>query len=234
MARAVPHSDDAWRRRLVIPNYQVQEAAKYARIAPQTVVHWQKGAAGPALAPRVPRLALSYMQLIEVAIVAAMRKAGVPLKRIRETRDYIRKTLTSEFPFAEHRFKTDGHRLFMDFDQFVGRKRGRGKLLRPDQGGQLAWDAVIGRLDEFEYERGAGRVIRWHVAGPKSSVVIDPRVSFGAPMIKGVPTWAIRGRWTAGEDPEEIADDFGLRKAEVVDALAFEGVDDDRLRKWLH
>ena len=91
------------------------------------------------------------MQLIEVAVVAALRKEGVSLKRITDTREYVARTLKSEFPFAEYRFKTDGRRLFMDFAEIVGTKRGRGKLLRPDQQGQLAWAAVIGRLREFDY-----------------------------------------------------------------------------------
>jgi len=229
---AVATSHDAWRRRLFLPNYQVQEAARYARIAPQTVVHWQKGTAGP-LAPRDRREALSYLQLIEVAVVAALRKYGVPLRRIRDARDYFARTLKSEHPFAEYRFKTDGHRLFIDFSEIVGSKRGKGTLLRPDQQGQLAWEAVIGRLKEFDYER-RGIVIRWHVAGADSTVVIDPRISFGEPMVKGVPTWIIKGRWAAGEAPDEIAGDFGLGQMEVVDALSFEGIDDDQLRKWLH
>jgi uncharacterized protein (DUF433 family) len=230
---SVAESEEAWRRRIFLPNYQVQEAARYAHVAPQTVVQWQKGAAGPALAPREQRVALSYMQLIEVAIVAALRNSGVTLRRIRDAREYVQQTLKSEFPFAEYRFKTDGQRLFMDFAEIVGKRKGRGTLLRPDQGGQLAWEAVIGRLEEFEYERNR-IVIRWHVAGPQSAVAIDPRVSFGAPMVKGIPTWAIKGRWEAGETPEEIADDFSLRKAEVVDALSFEGIDEARLRKWLN
>jgi uncharacterized protein (DUF433 family) len=229
MPAAAP-SGDSWRRRLYLPNYPVQEAARYAKIAPQTVVHWQKGT---ALAARREREPLSYMQLIEVAVVAALRKEGVSLKRIRDAREYLSRTLRSEFPFAEYRFKTDGRRLFMDFAEVVGAKRGGGKLLRPDQQGQLAWKAVIGRLKEFDYERH-GIVISWHVAGLDSAVVIDPRYSFGAPMVKGVPTWAVKGRWAAGEMPDEIADDFGLREEEVVDALSFEGIDHDQLRKWLH
>jgi uncharacterized protein (DUF433 family) len=231
---AVAQSEDAWRRRIFLPTYQVQEAAKYAQIAPQTVVQWQKGAAGAALAPREQRTALSYMQLIEVAVVAALRKEGVPLKRIRDTRQYLENTLKSEFPFAEYRFKTDGRRLFIAFAEIAGPKKGRGKLLRPDQQGQLAWDAVIGRLTEFDYEGASGRVIRWRVAGAASAVIIDPRVSFGAPMVKGIPTWAIKGRWEAGESPDDIAADFSLRKTEVVDALVFEGIEDARLRKWLN
>lgn len=231
MPAAIP-SKDAWRRRLYLPNYQVQEAARYARIAPQTIVQWQKGNAG-ALAPRPHREALSYLELIEVAVVATLRAAGVALWRMREARTYLSNTLKSEYPFAQYRFKTDGRALFIDFAEVVGAKKGFGKLLRPDQQGQLAWEMVIGRLTEFDYER-RGIVIRWHVRGSDYPVVIDPRVSFGSPMIKGVATWAIKERWYAGEPPDEIADDFGLRETDVVDALAFEGVDDDQLRKWLH
>jgi uncharacterized protein (DUF433 family) len=217
---------------LFLPNYQVQEAARYARIAPQTIVQWQKGNRG-ALAPRPHREALSYLELVEVAVVAALRNQGVSLSRIREAREYLASTLKSEYPFAQYRFKTDGRRLFIDFAEVVGLKRGFGKLLRPDQQGQLAWESVIGRLTEFDYERN-GIVIRWHVAGANSAVIIDPRISFGSPMVKGVPTWAIKGRWAAGEALDEIADDFGLRETEVVDALAFEGISDDQLKKWLH
>jgi uncharacterized protein (DUF433 family) len=229
-ARSSP--EEAWRRRLVLPTYQVQEAARYAHITPQTVRHWQKGEKGPALAPRELRKALSYMQLIEVAVVAALQKEGVALKRVRETREWLQQRLSSEFPFAEYRFKTDGKALFMDFDQIAGAK-GRGKLIRPDQQGQLAWAAVIGRLKEFDYEN-RHRVIRWRVGGDKSAVVIDPRVSFGAPAIRGIATWAVKGRWEAGETPEEIAEDFNLRKQDVIDALTFEGVEDAQLRKWLN
>src|SRR5436305_556835 len=81
-------SEDAWRRRLFLPSYQVQEAAKYAQISAQTVVQWQRaaGTGAAAVAHRDRRIALSYMQLIEVAVVAALRKEGVPLSRIRDTR----------------------------------------------------------------------------------------------------------------------------------------------------
>lgn len=234
-------ADEAWRRRLVLPAYQVQEAARYAEITPQTVRRWQKGETGPALEPREPRKALSYLQLIEVAVVSALQKEGMRLRQIREAREWLQQRLSSEFPFAEYKFKTDGEGLLMDYAQIAGKKAGRGKLVRLDRGtgksrwapGQLAWKAVMGRLKEFDYE-GQRRVIRWHVGDPKSRVIIDPRVSFGAPTIKGMATWAIKGRWEAGETPEEIAADFGLRKEDVITALAFEGIKDVQLRKWLN
>ena len=160
------------------------------------------------------------MQLIEVAVVAAFRKAGVPLKRIRAAREYAAHTLKSEHPFAEYKFKEEGKHLWLDSGHIDVKP---GTVLSADQGGQLAWEAVIGRLREFEYEKD-GIVLRWHVAGPSKPIIIDPRISFGAPTVRGTPTWIIKGRWDAGESDADIADDFGLRKEEVRDALRFEGV----------
>jgi uncharacterized protein (DUF433 family) len=222
---------EPWRRRLFLPNYQLREAARYAQIGADTVADWHKVGRRKTLSTREGKAALSYMQLIEVAVVAAFRKAGLGLKNIRETREYVAKQFSSEFPFAEYRFKADGKRLVMDFQEIEGEK-GKGKILRPDQGGQLAWEAIIGRLSEFDYEH-KGIVIKWHVAGPKSPIVIDPRVAYGAPTIKGTPTWAISGRWDAGEPVSSIADDFGLTEQEVREALIFEGVSGDGSR-WTH
>src|SRR5215218_10175175 len=93
--------DEPWRRRLFLPSYQIGEAATYARISPQTVVAWHQIEAA-ILTQRDKRAALSYMQLIEVAVVAAFRKMNVPLKRIRAAREYAKRSLRSEYPFAEY------------------------------------------------------------------------------------------------------------------------------------
>lgn len=226
---------EPWRRRLYLPNYQIGEAARYAKISPQTVAAWHKEGARAkvTLSAKEQGAALSYMQLIEVAVVAAFRKAKIQLPRIRAAREYIRKTLKEEYPFCVYKFKTDGKGLWVDYEQIEG-EQGKGKHLRADQGGQLAWDEIIGPvLKEFEYEDNIA--VRWHVAGQKSPIIIDPRISFGAPIVKGTPTWVIKGRWAAGESIADIADDFGLRKTEVKDALAFEGIDlGIRKRKWVH
>lgn len=213
---------ESWRKRLYVPNYQVGEAARYARVSPRTVVDWHKAGHRLTLSLRERRAALSYMQLIELAVVAAFRKAGVTLKSIQSTRDYISKQLECDFPFATFRFKADGRRLVMDYAQVEG-EPGRGKLLRPDQDGQLAWEEILGRLSEFEYESD-GIAVRWHVTGANSPVVIDPRVAFGAPNVSGTPTWILKDRWKSGETIEEIAGDFDLTETDVSKGLEFEGV----------
>ena len=216
-------SSEPWRRRLYLPNYQTGEAAKYADITTQTIVAWHRetGKQARILSHKERRVELSYMQLIEVAVVSAFRKSGVSLKRIRAAREYASKTLKAEYPFAEFRFKEEAKHLWLDSEQVSGVNAGT--VVQADQEGQLTWESIIGRLREFEYEH-EGIVIRWHVAGRSSPIIIDPRIAFGAPTIGGTPTWVIKGRWNAGESDREIADDFGIKQVEVREALKFEGL----------
>lgn len=88
------------------------------------------------------------------------------------------------------------------------------------------------RLREFECEDG-GIAIRWHVRGANSPVVIDPRVSFGAPAVFGTATWILKERWSAGESVADIAGDFGIPPNQVADALKFEGIEPDYRRQNL-
>ena len=213
-----------WRRRLYLPVYKVSEAARYARTSPQTVSAWHKAGQG-TLSDKGPRDALSYLQLIEVAVVAAFRRSGVPLNRIRKARAYVATELKTEFPFAAYRFKTGGKSLLIAYEQIEG-KGGQGKLLDVTSDGQLAWEAILGpTLRDFDYE--AGLVIRWHVAGDQSSVIIDPRFAFGTPIVSGTPTWVLKERWNAGESVGDIAEDFQIETADVTSALAFEGIHAD-------
>jgi len=209
-------TDKPWLRRLNLPAYQIGEAAAYAQVAPQTVAAWHRIEA-KLLKQREARSALSYYQLIEVAVVAAFRKAGVPMKNVRAARAYAQNELKSEYPFAEYRFKENAKHLYLDAQQ-VNLKEGT--VLGADQGGQLEWETIIGRLREFEYEDQVA--LRWHVAGEGSPIIIDPRISFGAPAVEGTPTWIIRGRFEAGESNSDIADDFGLKPELVKAALKFE------------
>lgn len=235
MNMAVPERE-FWRSRLYVPNYRIREAARYAHLSSQTVAKWHSKPGSnrkSTLSVKAQGASLSYLQLIEVAVVSSFRKAGVTLKKIAAAREYLAKQLEAEFPFAEYRFKTDGKDLWMDYAQFEA-SAGDKTLLAASQGGQLAWSDIIGRLQEFDYENEDGLAIRWHLAGRDESVIIDPRIQFGAPSVEGVATWAFKGRWEAGEDIDEMADDFGIANVDVLAALRFEGIDADAGRQTRH
>lgn len=228
---AAPRPSEFWRARLKVPNYGVSEAARFADISSGTIRNWQRLSNRPSpLTQRAPGKGLSYLQLIELAVVASARDAGVGLPAIRDTREYMAREFDSEFPFAEYRFKHDGRDLWLDCMDIP--EGGEGKLLKTSAKGQLAWTEIIGRLQEFEYEDDLAT--RWHVAGNKSAVVIDPRIQFGKPSVRGIPTWIIADRVTAGDEPSYVARDYGIPLSAVADALAFEGVEHPDAKAWSH
>ena len=215
---AVSPSAEPWRKRLHLPNYQIGEAARYTHVSTNTVTAWHR-IEQKVLSPKEKRSRLSYLQLIELAVVAAFRKAKFPLPEIRAAREYVQKNLNSAYPFAEFKFKRYGRSLFTEDNKEV-----RYRLFKANAGGQLAWDELIGPvLEEFDYEH-EGIAVRWHLAGAGVPIVIDPRVSFGAPSVRGTPTWIIKGRYDAGESDSAIAEDFRLEISDVRAALKFEGV----------
>ena len=158
-------------------------------------------------------------------MVTTFRKFNVPLRNIAKTRSYMGQMFNSEFPFAEYRFKTDGYHLLMNLAE-IEPVSPTDDLIVADAGGQLGWNALMeDRLLEFDYDLEHELALQWFAAGRRSRVIIDPRVSYGAPMVKGIPTWVLKGRWKAGESISDIQEDFNLDEKEIADALRFEGVE---------
>ena len=218
------HEVEPWRRRLYLPAFRLGDAARYAKTSTRTVSYWHRGRLGdrPTLSERSPRQDLSYYQLVEVAFVATFRDLGVPLQRIRRAREYAAQVLQAEYPFAQYKWFTEGHLVLLNLRDIDG-EAPIGHLVAADAHGQIGWKEVVSdRFDQFDYEHDLALV--WHLAGRESPVSIDPRVSFGAPTVGGVPTWVLKGRWDVGESVGDIQDDFGLREEEIRRALEFEGV----------
>ena len=49
-------------------------------------------------------------------------------------------------------------------------------------------------------------------------------IAFGAPMVRGIATWVLKGRWKAGESIEDIKEDFTLGEDEIKQGLQFEDI----------
>nr|WP_279231835.1 DUF433 domain-containing protein [Thermus thalpophilus] len=105
------------------------------------------------------------------------------------------------------------------------------ELLALTRTGQLALREVLeSYLSRVERDE-RGLPLRFHPAvGARlrsEQVVLDPRVAFGAPTVRGVKTSVIALRFNAGEGLEEIAADYGLQEEEVREAVVFEGLGTD-------
>ena len=99
-----------------------------------------------------------------------------------------------------------------------------GELVSVLQGkGDTAWDEVLGPfLGTVDYEDEW--VHRWWPGGRERTVVVDPRLAYGLPVVAGtgVRTEIIRERVEAGDSPEQIGRDFGVPRRAIRHALEFE------------
>lgn len=212
------------------PAYTIAEAGRYLKIPAPTVRSWVmgrdyprqsgKGRFAPVIGlPDDPSRQLSFRNLIELAALRALRtEHEFKLSAVRAALDYARRELKITDLLASKELYARPGELFLAH---------YGKLISLNRAGQLGIKAVLdGLLTRIDWERNLP--CRFFPLLPNRvegrSVVIDPRVSFGRPVIArlGVSTGVIVDRVNAGEDPKELARDYGATADEIMDALAYE------------
>jgi uncharacterized protein (DUF433 family) len=165
---------------------------------------------------------LSFVNLIEAHVLdAARRQFQVPFPKVRSAINYLRREFRSDHPLAEQKIETDGRDLFI---------RSFGKLIAASNEGQLAMPELIeSYLRRIEWdEHGLARRLflftRNRSLEQPKFVVIDPRISFGRPVLTGtgIRTMVVVERYKAGESVEELAKDYGRERLEIEEAIRCE------------
>jgi uncharacterized protein (DUF433 family) len=147
-------------------------------------------------------------------------KARASWALIRHTYDVARERLQTPFPFARDRWLADPAGIYHREDP-------AGDVLTEMSSGgeQTAMrEALAGYLREMDFDR-AGDSLRWYPLGRNKPVVLDPYVSFGAPVVDGtgVRTETLDAMRRAGEDIDSVAWWHGLEPYQVDAAVEFEG-----------
>jgi uncharacterized protein (DUF433 family) len=216
------------------PAYPVTDAARYLRIPVATLRSWLKGRSYPtkngqqAFEPLIQRPdpelpQLSFTNLVEAHVLRIIRETyEVKLDKVRKALDYMSQEFGTAHPLVMKRFQTDGVDLFVDEMD---------RLVNVSRSGQLAMRESLKHLltrVDWNVEGIASRffpVIEL-VPQPGSDKVIflDPSIRFGKPVIagKGIPTANIVSLIDAGDEPEDVADEFGCTLEQVKAAIQFE------------
>ncbi len=211
------------------PLYTTGEAARYLRIPASTVRAWISGrsfptTAGTKLSPPVIRLLnregiyrLSLNNLVELYVLRTLRtQHAVRLQDIRRALDYAERELGIERLLIHPQLKTTGGDLFIER---------YGQLISLNRSGQVALKEVLkNALERIEWEGSlpARLFLSVPTREERKSICVDPRIHYGRPSVGGVETRVIAARVDAGEDPRELAEDYGLPLDKVMDALVFE------------
>jgi uncharacterized protein (DUF433 family) len=211
------------------PAYPFGEAAHYLNLPVSTLRAWCLGRGGPHRFRPVIRLdgkpgeGLSFINLVEAHVLAALRRLhGVKLGKVRGALDYVARQLQIDRPLADIQFQTGGVDLFVEqLDRLVNVSRD----------GQLEMASLL-RAHLKRIERDPSNVpIKLYPfttsrAAPDAPapVVIDPRIAFGRPVLKGkgVPTAILADRFKAGDSLKELAGDYEAPPEDIEEAVRCE------------
>jgi len=217
-----------------IPTYTLTDSARYLRVSVGTLRRWLLGYDFPGksgkkrhseplinVAGNDPTL-LSFYNLVEGHILSVFRKKhGITMRNVRKALDHLERNYPSPHPLADYSFLTDGLNIFIE--KFS-------ELEDITSDGQMAWRKLLKQyLDRVEYDDRNFAVRLFPFTRNQENVdvrlvVIDPKVSFGRPVIKGtgVPTRIIAERWGAGELIKDLSKDYGRREEDIEEAIRFE------------
>lgn len=216
------------------PAYSISEAASYLDMPVATLRSWVLGrnyetSTGSKFFHPLIDLAskkhrsLSFYNLIEAFTLNSMRRTDhrISMPNIRTALNYVKRRLGEQRPLLTERFLTDGVDLFLDK---------YGELVAASREGQLAMRAIL--LDSLKHIRrdSKGMPQKLYLFAPPSTestkvaVVIDPRIAFGNPVVDGtgVSTAILAQRYKAGDTFDELAEDFGLTRDAVEQAIRHE------------
>lgn len=167
---------------------------------------------------------LSFNNLCELHTLAAIRRHyRITMPAVRSALTYLQKQMSSHRPLLAAEFLTNGASLFIQH---------AGTVIDISREGQASLSADLER-DLRRVERDArGIAVKLFpvtratsgVADQPHSVVIDPKLAFGRPILAnaGVTTSVIQDRFLAGDSPREMAEDYRVDEADIWEALRFE------------
>lgn len=208
-----------------VPAYSIVEAAGYLRIPKSTLRAWLLGQSSfrPVIeiADRKGRR-LSFINLVEAFVLSGIRREhSIPLPKVRKAVEYLRRTFKTQRPLADEQFASDKAHLYVE--KF-------GALIGVMQEGQIQLREII--LDRLQYVRRDPKGMPEKIVlfpaqrdtKRSASVVIDPRYSFGRPVLDGlgVRTAILAERFRAGESIDALARDYGAAPEAIQNAIRCE------------
>lgn len=192
-------------------------ASRYLAVPQQTFHRWAKGyeRGEPLLhvVTAAPRAAsITFIALTEAFVLEGLRQAGVRPQRIRPAIGVLQKEFGREYVLTSPNLATDGVEVLWDFSRT---KQGAG-LIEGRTGQTVMREIVEDYLTYVSWSGDDPSSLTLRHCEP-SKVIADPSLSFGQPRFggSGARMIDVAAMLKAGEEPEVVADEFGISKTDV-------------------
>lgn len=223
--------------RFADPLYSLAEASRYLGLSESTFRSWARGydvsikgrrvTGNPVVtalsAPGQRGASIPFVGLAEGYALTAIRKAGVPLQRIRPALEQLNKAMGIGHALASQRLYTDGAEVLYDYAQRTDGEQAEAvrELVVVRQNQRVFAEVVESYLKRITWGSD-GYAVSVPLPGfEHAQVVADVRRGFGQPTFAhgGARLEDVLGLFGAGESVAMVAAEFGLTGLEVEDAI---------------
>jgi uncharacterized protein (DUF433 family) len=225
--------------RFSVPLYTVADAARIVGVPASTLASWAQGyvrkfpnrpsvARSPVITSVQPvgqrQPTIPFVGLAEALVLAAVRKSGVPMQRIRPALQQLQVDIGLAHALASRKLYTDGAELLFDYGehhsssddaQFVR------NLVVVRNGQRVFVDVIEAYLNRIEYAADGYAALIRVPAYEHAEVVADPTRAFGAPIFErgGVRVDDVLERFWAGDPLDDLSAEFGVPADQLEDVL---------------
>lgn len=221
------------------PLYTVAEASRYLDVPISTVATWVQGyrrepagrrvVIGASVLTAIRKTGtrgpvIPFIGLAEGLVLAAMRRSGVPLQRIRPALTRLEEQFGLRHALASKRLYTDGAEVLFDYaetseDLRAARAARELVVVRNDQ--HVFNEVVQDYLRRLEFDDdGYARLIQLP-AYEVAEVLVDPARGFGQPIFArgGVRLEDALALFRSGEPLDVVAVEYGIPREHLEDAV---------------
>lgn len=215
--------------------YTIPDASKLTRVSSQRIRNWIRSRMNNHVSSVLVETdygitkgnyGLSFHDMIEILTIGAFRKYGVSLQLIRKVHSKSCEDFNTSHPFAINRFWTDGKDIWLD----MAKTSNDAKLIHILSDQIELRKITLGFLDLIDFTDD-GVSYRWWPLNRDDHVVIDPRRSFGQPVVKkeGVPTIVLANAVKAEDSIDKVAKWYEVDPLAIESAYRYETTYTNRL-----
>lgn len=224
-------------QRYTEPLYSVAEAARYLVVPASTFRTWVHGyerrsheratvIGAPIVTAVTPRggASIPFIGFAEGYVLAALKKAGVPLQRIRPALDHLQRELGIDHALASKSLYTDGAEVLYDYAETHGdtpEAKSARELVVVRNNQRVFTDLIDAYLKRIEFAEDERAALIHLPQYAHADVVVDSQRSFGAPIFaRGANRLEdVLASFKAGESLDTLATEFGVPHTHLLDAL---------------
>ena len=197
-------------------NEQSRLCGSFKAVTSRHVFRWVRdGLAGQYLTGlRGENVALTFLDLISMRLIAVFRAHGVTSLEIRRAHHELQNTRGWSHPFAMEPIWISGLNIYVQESNIP---------IAITKNWQAALNFVelfVGPMHNLVFDKDENPLM-WE---PEKDIVLDPKVSFGEPCLKGtrIATQVLWALAAAGDPPERLALAYELPVKQVEAAIAWE------------